>query len=98
MATIDYSQTIIRLIRDDIRNIKLVSVLSRYYKNASNYRLNLHEAVFDLMELSDYSDYEELKNWYFQKMENAKSASLDSLNEIAIDIYAGLKMKYHGKN
>jgi hypothetical protein len=98
MASNDYSHVIIRLIRDDIRNIKLVSVLSRYYKNATNYRLDLHEAIFDLMELRNYKDYDELKNWYFSKIENAKSVSLEAISEVAFDIYAGLKMKYHGKN
>lgn len=98
MATIDYSHVIIRLIRDDIRNVKLVDSLSRYYTNASNYKLDLHEAVFELMELNNYKDFEELKEWYFNKTETAKKIPLDSINEIALDIYAGLKMKYHGRN
>ncbi len=98
MTQTNYSGLIIRLIRDDIRNIKLVSVLSRYYKDASIYRLNLHEAVFELMELNNYEKIDELKEWYFNKTENAKQVGLNSLDTVAIDIFAGLKMKYHGKN
>lgn len=98
MAAIDYSKVIIRLIRADIRNIRLMSVLSRYYKNTSDYKLDLHEDIFELMELNNYEDYEELKSWYFNKIENAKHITTNSLNEVVIDIYAGLKMKYHGKN
>ena len=98
MTQTNYSHIIIRLIRDDIRNVKLVSVLSRYYKDASIYKLDLHEAVFELMELNNYEKIDELKEWYFNKTEKAKLITMNSLDKVAIDIYAGLKMKYHGKN
>ena len=98
MAITDYSHITLRLIRDDIRNVKLVSILSRYYMDASRYKLDLHEAIFELMGLSNYEKFDELKEWYFCKIEEAKLVTIKSLDSAVLDIYAGLKMKYHGKN
>ena len=98
MATIDYSQVIIRLIRADLRNVHIVKMLSLVYTNASNYRLNLYEDVFELMQLNTYENYEELKTWYLNQLENAKYAPISTLNKVAMDIYDGLKMRYYEKD
>jgi hypothetical protein len=50
------------------------------------------------MELNNYEKIDELKEWYFDKTEKAKLVSLNSIDIVAIDIFAGLKMKFHGKN
>lgn len=98
MTNSDYSHVTLQLIKDDIKNIKLVTVLSRYYLDASIYKLNLHEAIFELMGLNNSEKIDELKEWYFGKTNQAKLVPIKSLDSVALDIYAGLKMKYHGKN
>ncbi len=98
MTTIDYSQVIIRLIRADLRNTQIVKFLSFFYTNASNYRLNLYEDIFELMRLNTYENYEELKTWYLNQLENAKYLPINTLDNVAADMYADLKMKYHGEN
>ena len=98
MAAIDYSQVIIRLIRADLHNVHIVKMLSLVYTNASNYRFNLYEDVFELMQLNTYENYEELKTWYLNQLENAKYVPINTLNKVAMDIYDDLKFRYLRKN
>lgn len=90
MAAMDYSQIIIRLIRADLRNVHMLKMLSLFYTNASNYKLNLYEDVFELMNLNTYKNYEELKTWYLNQLENAKYVPINTLDKVATDIYNGL--------
>ncbi|MNE99941.1 hypothetical protein D3C87_22550 [compost metagenome] len=98
MANIDYSQVIIRLIRADLRNVHMLKVLSLFYTNTSNYRLNLYEDIFELMQFNAYENYEELKTWYLNQLENAKYVPVNTLNKVAADIYDGLKSRYLRKD
>ena len=98
MADIDYSQIIIRLIRADLNNVQIIKFLSPIFTNISNYKLNLYEEIFELMQLNTNENCEELRIWYFNQLKDTKFLPLNSLDKVAINIYDGLKMKCQGKS
>lgn len=98
MATKDYSQIVIRLIRDDMKYAKLISGLSNIGFESKEYALSLQQSIFELMDLDNYFNQEELKDWYFQMTERAFSIDSDEMDNLVLEIYSILKTKYHGKN
>lgn len=97
MYSDDYSHIVYSLIRDDLIYVRFLDELPEETDTSTAY-LHLHQAIFELMGLSNYPDLEELTDWYFQKTEQAISMDYHKLDELVLDIYAGLKVKYHGKN
>lgn len=66
---LDYSEAILKLIKDDLRISKLLHKLSRVGLDVEYFNTQLHEAIFLLIGFKKNQQTEELKDWYFRESE-----------------------------
>ena len=89
---LDYSEVILKLIKDDLRISKLLNKLSRVGLDTDAYNTQLHDAIFLLIGFKKDQQTEELKDWYFTKGERIfqvrETANLNAEIEVlAAEIY-----------
>ena len=89
----------LKIISNDIINTYLITHLKNIglESKTNDYLLNLYEIVFEMLGFKLQQQNEELKDWYFLKLENICN-NLISLNkefiqEVALDLLIELKNK-----
>ena len=94
METIfDNTKTILKLIEDDLKNLKLINGLASTGIDVSLYELKLQESIFDLLKLNSRIDLEEIKDWYFRRTEEVYKIDVSNskeLEKMALGILSGL--------
>lgn len=88
-------ELIISLIKDDLRNTKLVNGLNKIGLKADDYYLHLSDTIFNLMGFEDNSQTEALIEFYYEYSNKVEECDLtfDStqLDEMAMEVFERLK-------
>lgn len=88
-------ELIISLIKDDLRNTKLVNGLNKIGLKADDYYLNLSDTIFQLMGFEDNSQTDALIEFYYEYSNKVEECdfSLNStlLDEMAEEVFERLK-------
>lgn len=98
-APIDRDDLAKKLIEDDLLSSKLLTGISAAGLSYPDYfYTNINEKVFRLIGYAAHEINDDLKDWYFSKIEAVKMLPLPlekaQLRELALDIFAELKMRF----
>lgn len=89
------NELIISLIKDDLRNTKLVNGLNKIGLKAEDYHLNLSDTIFHLMGFEDNSQTDALIEFYYEYSNKVEECDLtlnsNQLDELAEEIFERLK-------
>ena len=97
MKTEIKKEIIIALIKDDIKNTRLVTRLNQLGLEASNYHWNICDVIFKLLGFEDTLQTEETYQYYIEKTQKVSEIDFSethfSLDNIVLEIFDNLASK-----
>ena len=88
-------ELIISLIKDDLRNTKLVNGLNKIGLKADDYYLHLSDTIFELMGFEDTPQTETLIEFYYEYSRKIEEINIiecsTQIDDLAVDIFEKLE-------